>query len=155
MSGSPTGVCTRLHRLTLPRCFFSPSRSRRRRPTVHRRNQSLGYAPVFAFRISGTGGEHRKILRLLTALYHPRNRYLLHLDAGSHRCCGNSAVAATLHAAAALPKTSPDWDWFINLSASDYPAIAQDDLPHAFTSLPRDLNFTDHRSDLGPNESGD
>ncbi|THU63008.1 hypothetical protein C4D60_Mb01t11180 [Musa balbisiana] len=42
-----------------------------------------GYPPVFAFRISGTGGEHHKILRLLTAQYHPRNRYLLPLDAGS------------------------------------------------------------------------
>ena len=39
---------------------------------------------------------------------------------------GASAVAATLHAAAALLKTSPYWDWFINLSASDYPAITQD-----------------------------
>ena len=42
-----------------------------------------GYPPVFAYWISGTGGEVRKILRLLKAVYHPRNHYLLHLDAGS------------------------------------------------------------------------
>lgn len=38
--------------------------------------------PVFAYWISGTGGDSRKILRLLKAVYHPRNHYLLHLDAG-------------------------------------------------------------------------
>lgn len=42
-----------------------------------------GYPPVFAYWISGTGGEVRKVLRLLKAVYHPRNHYLLHLDAGS------------------------------------------------------------------------
>ncbi|CAL9211997.1 unnamed protein product, partial [Musa hybrid cultivar] len=98
------------------------------------------------------------------ALYHPRNRYLLPMalnesnwrspvdpneliELSGIACAvegtGASAVAATLHAAAALLKTSPYWDWFINLSASDYPAITQDDLLHAFTSLPRDLNFID------------
>ncbi|CAL9080009.1 unnamed protein product, partial [Musa acuminata var. zebrina] len=112
--------------------------------TTRAPSKGPGYPPVFAFRISGTGGEHHKILRLPMALYHPRNRYLLHLDAAcAVEGTGASAVAATLHAAAALLKTSPYWDRFINLSASDYPAITQDDLLHAFTSLPRDLNFID------------
>ncbi|RRT45403.1 hypothetical protein B296_00054000 [Ensete ventricosum] len=39
--------------------------------------------PVFAYYISGTGGEGQKMLRLLKAVYHPRNQYVLHLDAGS------------------------------------------------------------------------
>ena len=39
--------------------------------------------PVFAYWISGTGDEGQKMLRLLKAVYHPRNRYVLHLDAGS------------------------------------------------------------------------
>lgn len=62
---------------------------------------------------------------------------------------GSSVVAATLHGAAVLLKVSKDWDWFITLSASDYPIVTQDDLLYAFTALPRDLNFLDHTSDLG------
>ncbi|XP_048557139.1 beta-glucuronosyltransferase GlcAT14A-like [Triticum urartu] len=44
-----------------------------------------GSPPSFAYWISGTGGEGRRVLRLLRAVYHPRNRYLLHLDAGASR----------------------------------------------------------------------
>lgn len=122
-----------------------------------------GYPPVFAYLISGTRGENEKILRLLKAVYHPRNRYLLCLDAGaSHHersrlafliqsemvfksfgnvdvvgrsyavdQRGSSALAAALHAAAVLLRISADWDWFITLSASDYPIVTQDGkLPH-------------------------
>ena len=39
---------------------------------------------------------------------------------------GPTMVANTLHACAILLKRSPDWDWFINLSASDYPLVTQD-----------------------------
>lgn len=35
-------------------------------------------------------------------------------------------VANTLHAAAILLREGGDWDWFINLSASDYPLVTQD-----------------------------
>uniref|UniRef100_M8BHC5 Putative Xylosyltransferase 1 n=1 Tax=Aegilops tauschii TaxID=37682 RepID=M8BHC5_AEGTA len=63
-------------------------------------------------------------------------------------------VASTLHAAAALlwghsGAGGSDWDWFINLSASDYPLVTQDDLIHVFSKLPRDLNFIDHTSNIG------
>ncbi|KAG6481128.1 beta-glucuronosyltransferase GlcAT14A-like [Zingiber officinale] len=137
--------------------------------------------PVFAYWISGTGGDAQKILRLLKAVYHPRNHYLLHLDASSDdlerkdlarsigserlfRSFGNvdvvgqrypvdqtgpSAVAATLHGAAILLRLNTDWDWFITLSAVDYPLLTQDDLLYVFTSLPRNLNFIDHKGDLG------
>lgn len=43
---------------------------------------------------------------------------------------GPTMVANTLHACAILLKRSNDWDWFINLSASDYPLITQDGQSH-------------------------
>ncbi|XP_077247332.1 core-2/I-branching beta-1,6-N-acetylglucosaminyltransferase family protein [Tasmannia lanceolata] len=61
---------------------------------------------------------------------------------------GPTMLANTLHAMAMLLKTCK-WDWFINLSASDYPLVTQDDLIHAFSSLPRDLSFIQHSSHLG------
>ncbi|MQM05097.1 hypothetical protein Taro_037900 [Colocasia esculenta] len=61
---------------------------------------------------------------------------------------GPTMLATTLHAMATLLKVCK-WDWFINLSASDYPLITQDDLIHAFSELPRDLNFVQHSSRLG------
>lgn len=39
---------------------------------------------------------------------------------------GPTMVANTLHACAILLKRYKDWDWFINLSASDYPLVTQD-----------------------------
>ncbi|VFQ91911.1 unnamed protein product [Cuscuta campestris] len=62
---------------------------------------------------------------------------------------GPTMVANTLQAAAILLKEGGDWDWFINLSASDYPLVTQDDLLYAFSHLPRDLNFIDHTSNIG------
>ncbi|XP_077217191.1 beta-glucuronosyltransferase GlcAT14A-like isoform X1 [Tasmannia lanceolata] len=143
-------------------------------------SKGSGNPPIFSYYISGTRGDSAKILRLLRAVYHPRNRYLLHLDAGSSSWertklalsvkservfrafrnvdvigqsyavdqIGSSALSATLHAAAILLKISMDWDWFITLSASDYPIITQDDLLHVFTSLPRDLNFIHYTSNI-------
>ena len=96
--------------------------------------------------------------RLVKALYHPRNHYVLHLDldaspeerielamfakldptlamsanvyvigkANLITYMGPSMTASTLHAAAILLRKSRDWDWFINLSASDYPLVTQD-----------------------------
>lgn len=39
---------------------------------------------------------------------------------------GPTMVSNTLHACAILLKRHKDWDWFINLSASDYPLVTQD-----------------------------
>ncbi|XP_043714077.1 beta-glucuronosyltransferase GlcAT14A-like [Telopea speciosissima] len=61
---------------------------------------------------------------------------------------GPTMLATTLHAMAMLQRTC-NWDWFINLSASDYPLITQDDLIHAFSDLPKDLNFIQHNNHLG------
>lgn len=116
--------------------------------------------PRIAFLISGSAGDASALRRVLLALYHPRNRYILHLDAeapdsdrsnlaadlASHPAIaaaanvrvveranlvtyrGPTMVANTLHAAAAFlwGDGASHWDWFINLSASDYPLVTQD-----------------------------
>ncbi|XP_043808069.1 beta-glucuronosyltransferase GlcAT14A isoform X2 [Manihot esculenta] len=132
-----------------------------------------GHPPILAYWICGSSGDGKRMMRLLKAIYHPRNQYLLQLDSdavdyervdllvwiksenlftsfgnvyvvgksyGINRI-GSSALAAILHAAALLLKLNQDWDWFINLSPSDYPIMTQDDLLYVFSSLPRDLNF--------------
>ncbi|GMQ07827.1 hypothetical protein CsSME_00051854 [Camellia sinensis var. sinensis] len=139
------------YNLTIPTAFLLP---------ISMRVPSKGPddPPVLAYLISGSHGDGKKILRLLKAIYHPRNQYLLELDAGSgdrertelaiwvqsERVFGSfgnvnvvgkshalnrmgaSSLAAVLHAAALLLKISADWDWFITLSASDYPLVSQD-----------------------------
>ncbi|XP_020097507.1 beta-glucuronosyltransferase GlcAT14A [Ananas comosus] len=144
--------------------------------------RGAAHPPSFAYLLSGARGDSRRLLRLLLAVYHPRNRYVLHLSAdapdaeradlaatvrraipavrafgnvdvvgrpaaGTHM--GSSGLAATLRAAAVLLRLDPGWDWFVTLSAADYPLVTQDDLIHVFSSVPRDLNFIDHSSDVG------
>ncbi|RXH80542.1 hypothetical protein DVH24_004456 [Malus domestica] len=149
--------------------------------------------PRFAYLISGSKGDGPQLRRLLQAVYHPRNYYLLHLDleasdaerlelakyvksesairkfrnamvignADLVTAKGPTMTAATLHAIAILLKRAKDWDWFINLGASDYPLMSQDgfyylghsDLLHIFSFLPRDLNFLEHTSNIGWKES--
>ncbi|KAH7434715.1 hypothetical protein KP509_06G031900 [Ceratopteris richardii] len=142
-------------------------------------------APKLAYLISGTKGDSQRMKRVLQAIYHPNNQYILHLDleaspkeriglaryvklepifvefgnvdvirkANLVTYRGPTMTACTLHAAAILLKKGCDWDWFINLSASDYPLITQDDLLYVFTYLPRNLNFLEHTSKLGWKES--
>lgn len=62
---------------------------------------------------------------------------------------GPTMIACTLHAIAILLKEKLKWDWFINLSASDYPLMTQDDILHVFSSIPRDLNFIEHTQSSG------
>ncbi|XP_020680525.2 beta-glucuronosyltransferase GlcAT14A [Dendrobium catenatum] len=61
---------------------------------------------------------------------------------------GPTMMATTLHACAILLKKKKHWDWFINLSASDYPLVTHD-LLFTFSKLPRNLNFIEHTSRLG------
>lgn len=114
--------------------------------------------PRLAYLISGTKGDGARIKRVLQAVYHPMNYYVLHLDleasdgerlelakyvksekvirdfknvmvigkADLVTYKGPTMIAATLHAVAILLKQAKDWDWFINLSASDYPLMSQD-----------------------------
>ncbi|KAH7438609.1 hypothetical protein KP509_04G022800 [Ceratopteris richardii] len=141
---------------------------------------SIPIAPKLAYLLSGTKGDSHRMKRVLQAIYHPNNHYILHLDleappkeridlaryvkldptfievgnvdvigkANLVTYRGPTMTACTLHAAAILLKKGSDWDWFINLSASDYPLITQDDLLHVLTYLPRDLNFLEHTSEL-------
>ncbi|KAL3536390.1 hypothetical protein ACH5RR_004851 [Cinchona calisaya] len=144
-------------------------------------DDALPGLPRFAYLISGTTGEVGSLKRLLQAVYHPRNYYLLHLDLEASDAerlelakfaksevvirkfrnimvigkadlvtpKGPTLIASTLHSVAILLKQAKNWDWFINLGASDYPLIPQDDILHIFSFLPRDLNFLEHTSDLG------
>lgn len=123
--------------------------------SVHR---GPGHPPSFAYYISGGHGDGDRIFRLFLAVYHPRNRYLLHIGAdGSDaerrklasmvnslpvvRSFGNADVigrpdpvtymgstniAAVLRAASISLKLDNGWDWFITLSAVDYPLMTQD-----------------------------
>lgn len=143
------------------------------------------YPPAFAYYIYGGRGDSGRIMRLLLAVYHPRNRYLLHIGAEAAdeeryelvaavkgvptiRAFGNvdvvgkpdrltymgsSNIATTLRAAAILLRMDSGWNWFITLSALDYPLLTQDDMSHVFSSVRRDLSFIDHTSDLGWKES--
>ncbi|KAK4396244.1 Beta-glucuronosyltransferase GlcAT14C [Sesamum angolense] len=142
---------------------------------------ALPELPRFAYFISGTSGDGGRLRRLLQALYHPRNYYLLHLDLEASEterlqlakfarsdavirgfknvmvmgkgnlvtAKGPTMMASTLHAVAILLKQAKRWDWFVNLGASDYPLMPQDDILHIFSYLPRDLNFIEHTSEFG------
>ncbi|XP_014489833.1 beta-glucuronosyltransferase GlcAT14C [Vigna radiata var. radiata] len=150
-------------------------------------SKGKGYPPVLAYWILGTKGDSKKMLRLLKAVYHPRNQYLLQLDDRSSQSermdlaisvksfkvfdefgnvnvigksyainkMGSSALSAPLHAAALLLKLNSEWDWFITLSASDYPLMTQDDILHAFTFLPRYVNFIHYTNKTIRNEQRD
>lgn len=120
------------------------------------------YPVTFSYLISASKGDALKLKRLLYALYHPGNYYLIHMDYAApeaeHRDIadfvagdpvfgqvgnvwvlgksnlvtyrGPTMLATTLHALALLLRTCK-WDWFINLSASDYPLITQDGMVSA------------------------
>ncbi|KAL1560703.1 Beta-glucuronosyltransferase GlcAT14A [Salvia divinorum] len=62
---------------------------------------------------------------------------------------GPTMIACTLQAIAILLKESLNWDWFINLSASDYPLMTQDDMLYVFSNLSRKLNFIEHTQIYG------
>ncbi|GMH16067.1 hypothetical protein Nepgr_017908 [Nepenthes gracilis] len=147
-------------------------------PPVRLPSKGPGFPPILAYWILGTQGDGKRILKLAKAIYHPRNQYLLQLDAGSSSYerealalavqsekvfkafanvnvvgksyaisrMGSSALAATLHGAALLLRINADWEWFITLSAYDYPIMTQDDILYAFASLPKDLNFISYNT---------
>ncbi|KAG8063995.1 hypothetical protein GUJ93_ZPchr0004g39573 [Zizania palustris] len=136
----------------------SSSRAGHQSRAAAARQRGPGSPPAFAYWISGTGGEGRRVLRLLRAVYHPRNRYRAWREFGNVDVVGegyavdrtgSSVLAATLHGAAVLLRIADDWDWFVTLSSWDYPLVTQNDLLYAFSSVSRELNFIDHTSDLG------
>lgn len=148
-------------------------------------NPPLPSAPSLSYFISGTAGDAAAIFRLLLAVYHPKNLYLLHLDRLAPQADrdklaikvqsfpvfraaqnvhvvgkadfaypkGSSPISSLLRGASILLRLSSSWDWFINLSARDYPLVTQDDLLHILSYLPKDLNFVNHTSYIGWRES--
>lgn len=140
--------------------FDGDGRSKSGADSSSSENEKLGTLdlPKIAYMISGSKGDVARVKRLLQALYHPRNYYLVHFDlraldderiefakyvksvnvfrkfrnvkvvgkANVVTDKGPTMVACTLHGAAILLKLAKDWDWFINLSAADYPLISQD-----------------------------
>ncbi|XP_057547130.1 beta-glucuronosyltransferase GlcAT14A [Amaranthus tricolor] len=66
---------------------------------------------------------------------------------------GSSPISSLLRGASILLRLNSNWDWFINLSAKDYPLVTQDDLLHILSYLPKDLNFVNHTSYIGWRES--
>ncbi|XP_071697140.1 beta-glucuronosyltransferase GlcAT14C [Rutidosis leptorrhynchoides] len=135
----------------------------------------LPEVPRLAYFITGSIGDGVRLNRLVRAVYHPRNYYLLHLDLEASdeerlnlaknvkgmknvmvvgkgnlvTSKGPTMIACMLHAVAILLKQGKDWNWFINLGASDYPLMPQDDILHIFSYLPRDLNFLEHTTNIG------
>lgn len=138
--------------------FHSPTTTKQTFAEYSTTNEAPNPIPKFAYLISGSRGDLEKLWRTLSALYHPWNYYVVHLDLDSaaeerlelasrvhnhplfaevgnvymnvkanmvtYR--GPTMLANTLHACAILLKRHKDWDWFINLSASDYPLVTQD-----------------------------
>lgn len=122
------------------------------------KTSSKPYPVTFAYLISASSGDTVKLKRLLKAIYHPGNFYLIHMDSGAPESDhseiaryvsadpvfsevgnvwivgkpnlvtyrGPTMLATTLHAMAMLLRAADNWDWFINLSASDYPLVTQD-----------------------------
>ncbi|XP_019192686.1 PREDICTED: beta-glucuronosyltransferase GlcAT14B-like [Ipomoea nil] len=66
---------------------------------------------------------------------------------------GSSPLALVLHGAAVLLRWSDDWDWFVNLDASDYPLIPQDDFLHVMSFVPRSYNFMGYSIDISSTDS--
>ena len=138
--------------LTLPISTFRPVRK-----YFNVSNTTKAYPVSFAYLISASKGDATRLKRLMKALYHPGNYYLIHMDSGApeseHKEVaefvageavfsdvgnvwvvgkrnlvtyrGPTMLSTTLHAMAILLRTC-QWDWFINLSASDYPLVTQD-----------------------------
>lgn len=59
---------------------------------------------------------------------------------------GPTMIACTLHGIAVLLKWAKNWDWFINLSASDYPLMSQDGEFISLRNLFTFARFAVHRN---------
>lgn len=76
----------------------------------------------------GTDDERRRLSALVKSV--PAIRAFGNVDVigkpDATTYMGASNIAAILRAAAVLLKVDSDWDWFITLSAMDYPLLTQD-----------------------------
>ena len=115
--------------------------------------------------------------RLLRAIYHPQNVYIIHFDykisyhqrntvstllleeqrysenvhimeSESVSYAGVSMVLNTINAISQLLKMSDQWQYFINLSASDYPLVSPQTLRYLFgdpSINQKPINFLQHQ----------
>ncbi|KAL5216558.1 hypothetical protein ABZP36_007959 [Zizania latifolia] len=79
--------------------FFASSSLFARLPLLAYIRRGAAAQPSFAYLLSGNRREGRKLLRLLLAVYHPRNRHLLHLSADAQESERAELAAAVAHAA--------------------------------------------------------
>ncbi|KAL9236044.1 hypothetical protein vseg_010753 [Gypsophila vaccaria] len=128
--------------------------------------------PRFAYLISGTKSQTNPVFRLLQSVYHPRNRYLLHLDRdagdeergdlakyvasesamrefGNVLVVGNADLVTEGGPTAAASTLHAVALFLKHGPAWDWFVNLRVDLLHIFSYLPRDLNFLEHTSDLG------
>ncbi|KAI3742177.1 hypothetical protein L1987_59857 [Smallanthus sonchifolius] len=101
--------------------------------------------------LEATEDEHREIARFVreNRVFQTVGNVLVVGKPNRVTYRGPTMLATTLHAMSMLLRIDKKWDWFINLSASDYPLVTQDDLISEFSVLPRHLNFIQHTSRLG------
>jgi hypothetical protein len=74
---SPASAASAKRAATPPPLFVDSELSAQARP----REPAAASPPRFAYLISGSAGDAGMLRRCLLALYHPRNHYILHLDA--------------------------------------------------------------------------
>ncbi|RVW49396.1 Beta-glucuronosyltransferase GlcAT14B [Vitis vinifera] len=129
--------------------------------TLHRHFPSnpLPPPPKLAYFISGTHGDSPRLLRLLRALYHPNNQYLLHLDRRAtpqERVELSASVGSVAVFAAAENVNVVGSADAVNLDGSTPIASllrgAAIYLLHILSFVPRDFNFIEHTSNIGWNE---
>lgn len=122
-----------------------------------------------AYAIFYSAGQTSSAVQLLSSIYHPRNVYVLHLDekasdvekrvlqevvrpmlpsnvklmdSSTITWGGISIVLGTLRAIAVLLEHfDSQWDYFINLSASDMPLMPQSQIMHILARMPARSNF--------------
>ncbi|XP_059290820.1 beta-glucuronosyltransferase GlcAT14A-like isoform X2 [Lycium ferocissimum] len=100
-------------------------------------NTLLPTPPSIAYLISGSTKDTARIIRLLFAVYHPRNQYLLHLD--------RKASQYERDNLALYVQSVPLFKAAQNVNFID--------LLHILSYMPKDLNFVNHTSYIGWRES--
>ncbi|KAG5535035.1 hypothetical protein RHGRI_022970 [Rhododendron griersonianum] len=126
--------------------------------------------PRLAYLVSGSAGDGPMLKRTLLALYHPHNRYVVHLEADSplqerldlesfvknNTLFGKFGNVAMIKKANIVTYRGPTMvantlhaAAVLLRSGGEWDWFINLNLLHTFSYLPRDLNFLDHTSDIG------
>ncbi|KAK8689979.1 hypothetical protein V6N13_088685 [Hibiscus sabdariffa] len=140
-------------KLSIPITRFNPMSTLN---IVQKSNRT--YPVTFAYLISASKGDVIKLKRTLHALYHPGNQYLIHLDydapAQEHKeiaeFVSNHPVFSLVGNVYIVGKPNLVTYRGPTMLATTLHAINSRwyDLIHAFSGLPKDLNFIQHTSQL-------